>query len=44
MTMQEELSLGTRFLNGFLRVMVLLLVLVLAGVVVSLLLAALGIL
>lgn len=44
MTMEDEISLGTRFLNGFLRVMVLLLILVLAAVVVSLLLAALGIL
>ena len=42
--MEEELSVGARFLNGFLRVMVLLLVLVLAAVVVCMLLTALGIL
>ncbi len=40
--MEEHLSFGTKVLNGFLRVMVAVLVLILAGVVVALLLAAIG--
>ncbi len=40
--MEEHLSFGTKVLNGFLRVMVVVLVLILAGVVVALLLAAIG--
>ncbi|WP_255443989.1 hypothetical protein [Robiginitalea sp. SC105] len=42
--MEEHLSVGTRFLNGFLIVMVALLVLVLAAVIISLILAAFGVL
>ena len=42
--MEEHLTLGTKLLNGFLKVMVVVLVLILAGVVISLILAALGIL
>lgn len=42
--MEEHLSFGTKVLNGFLRVMVVVLVLILAAVLVSLLLAAVGIL
>ncbi|WP_262502080.1 hypothetical protein [Robiginitalea sediminis] len=41
--MERSLSMGTRLLNGFLSVMVLLLILVLGAVVVCLLLAALGV-
>ena len=40
--MKEHLTLGTRFLNGFLSVMVVVLVLNLAGVVISLILALFG--
>ena len=40
--MEEQLTVGTRFLNGFLSVMVVVLVLILAAVVVCLILAALG--
>ena len=42
--MEEHLSFGTKILNGFLRVMVVVLVLILAAVVLSLLLAAVGLL
>jgi hypothetical protein len=42
--MEEHLTFGTRILNGFLKVMVVVLVLILASVVVSLLLAMLGLL
>ena len=41
--MGEHLSLGTRMLNGFLSVMVVVLVLILAAVLITLLLAAVGI-
>ena len=37
------MSVGTRFLNGFLTVMVVLLVLVLGAVIISLILAAFGV-
>lgn len=40
--MEEQLTLGTRFLNGFLSIMVVVLVLILAAVVICLILAALG--
>lgn len=40
--MDEHLTFGTRLLNGFLRVMVVVLVLILAAVVVSLILALFG--
>lgn len=39
----EELDFGTRVLNGFLSIMIVVLVLILGGVVIALLLAALGI-
>ncbi len=42
--MEEHLSFGTKILNGFLRVMVVVLVLILAAVVISLILAAIGLL
>ena len=42
MIMDNELSVGTRFLNGFLRIMVVLLIGVLAAVVITMLLAAVG--
>lgn len=41
--MEKNISVGTRFLNGFLRIMVFVLVLVLGAVVVTLILALLGI-
>ncbi|WP_445385978.1 hypothetical protein ACT6NV_04005 [Robiginitalea sp. IMCC44478] len=41
--MEREISIGTRFLNGFLSVMVVVLILVLAAVVVCLILAAFGV-
>ncbi|WP_445383189.1 hypothetical protein [Robiginitalea sp. IMCC43444] len=41
--MGNEISIGTRFLNGFLSVMVVVLILVLAAVVVCLILAAFGV-
>jgi hypothetical protein len=41
--MGNEISVGTRFLNGFLSVMVVVLILVLAAVVVCLILAAFGV-
>ncbi len=41
--MEKNISVGTRFLNGFLRVMVFVLILVLGAVVITLLLALLGI-
>ena len=40
--MNEQLTVGTRLLNGFLSVMVVVLVLILAAVVICLILAALG--
>lgn len=40
--MKEHLTLGTRVLNGFLSAMVVILVLILAGVVISLILALFG--
>ncbi len=40
--MEEHLTYGTKILNGFLKVMVVVLVLILAAVVVSLLLAMFG--
>lgn len=41
--MEEELSFGTKLLNGFLSIMVVVLVLILAAVVIGLILAGLGI-
>lgn len=41
--MENEISVGTRFLNGFLRIMVVVLIAVLASVVIILLLAAVGV-
>lgn len=41
--MEDQISVGTRFLNGFLTVMVVLLVLVLGAVIISLILAAIGV-
>jgi len=41
--MEEELSFGTKLLNGFLSLMVVVLVLILAAVVIGLILAGLGI-
>lgn len=43
MNMDNEMSVGTRFLNGFLRIMVILLIGVLASVVIILMLAAVGV-
>jgi len=40
--MEEEITFGVRVLNGFLSVMVVVLVAILAAVVVCLILAALG--
>ena len=40
--MEEHLTFGTKLLNGFLRVMVVVLVFILAAVVVSLILALFG--
>lgn len=40
--MEEHLDLGTRLLNGFLRVMVVVLVAILVAVVLALILAAFG--
>lgn len=42
--MDEELDLGTRILNGFLKVMVVVLIGILIAVVISLILALFGIL
>lgn len=42
MIMENEISVGTRFLNGFLRIMVVLLIGVLAAVVITLILALVG--
>ncbi|HSR60843.1 MAG TPA: hypothetical protein VLL47_08810 [Robiginitalea sp.] len=41
--MDNEMSVGTRFLNGFLRIMVIMLIGVLASVVIILMLAAVGV-
>lgn len=41
--MEQHLPLGTRMLNGFLSVMVVVLVLILAAVVITLILAGVGI-
>ena len=41
--MEEHISVGTRMLNGFLSAMVVVLVLILAAVVVTLILAGIGI-
>lgn len=43
MKMDNQLSLGTRLLNGFLSLMVFLLILVLAAVVICLILAVFGV-
>ena len=40
--MDEHLDVGTKVLNGFLSVMVIVLILILAAVVISLILAAFG--
>ncbi|WP_262886018.1 hypothetical protein [Muriicola jejuensis] len=40
--MDEQLNIGTKILNGFLRVMVTVLVLILASVVIALILALFG--
>jgi len=42
--MEQEISLGTKVLNGFLSIMVVVLVAILLGVVGGLILAAFGIL
>jgi len=42
MIMDKELSVGTRFLNGFLRIMVIVLIGVLAAVVITMILALVG--
>lgn len=42
--MEEHLDIGTRLLNGFLRVMVVVLIFILIAVVISLILALFGIL
>ena len=41
--MEHDISIGTRVLNGFLRVMVFVLILVLGAVLITLVLALLGI-
>lgn len=41
--MENQVSVGTRFLNGFLSIMVGLLIIVLAAVVVCMILAAFGV-
>ncbi|MGB5172963.1 hypothetical protein [Eudoraea sp.] len=40
--MEEQISYGTKILNGFLSIMVVVLVLILAAVVICLILAGLG--
>ncbi|MEP0131625.1 MAG: hypothetical protein ABJJ25_09715 [Eudoraea sp.] len=40
--MEDQLSFGTKLLNGFLSIMVVVLVLILAAVVITLILAGLG--
>ncbi|WP_297794647.1 hypothetical protein [uncultured Eudoraea sp.] len=40
--MEDQLSFGTKLLNGFLSIMVVVLVLILAAVVICLILAGLG--
>jgi hypothetical protein len=42
MTMEEQITFGTKMLNGFLSVMVVVLVGILAAVVICLILAAFG--
>jgi hypothetical protein len=41
--MERDISLGTRVLNGFLRIMVFVLILVLGAVMITMILALLGI-
>ncbi len=41
--MEEHLDIGTRLLNGFLKVMVVVLIFILVAVVVSLILALFGV-
>lgn len=41
--MERDISMGTRVLNGFLRIMVFVLILVLGAVLITLVLALLGI-
>lgn len=41
--MEQDISLGTRVLNGVLRIMVVVLILVLGAVLITLILALLGI-
>lgn len=41
--MEENLDIGTRLLNGFLRIMVVILIFILLAVVVSLILAVFGV-
>lgn len=41
--MEEHLDIGTKLLNGFLKVMVVVLIFILAAVVISLILAAFGV-
>ncbi len=43
MKMEQDIPLGTRVLNGFLRVMVIVLALVLAAVLITLILALFGV-
>jgi len=40
--MEENLDIGTKLLNGFLRVMVVILIIILISVVICLILAAFG--
>ena len=42
--MEQEITLGTKVLNGFLRIMVVILVAILIAVVVGLILAVFGVL
>ncbi len=41
--MEEHLDIGTKILNGFLRVMVVVLIFILVAVVISLILAVFGV-
>ncbi|MGB5668145.1 MAG: hypothetical protein WBM53_14990 [Maribacter sp.] len=42
--MEQEITLGTKVLNGFLKIMVVILVAILIAVIVGLILAAFGVL
>lgn len=43
MKMERDLSIGTRLLNGFLSVMVVVLILILGAVLITMLLALIGV-